>query len=82
MYDIGRQFFLWEMAVAIAGHIIGINPFNQPNVEITKVLTKQMVADYTKTGALPNERKSLESDQICVYGSVKANTAGEALIVS
>jgi len=79
LYDIGRQFFLWEMAVAIAGHIIGINPFNQPNVEITKVLTKQMVADYTKTGALPNERKSLESDQICVYGSVKANTPAEAL---
>jgi len=80
LYDIGKQLFLWEMAVAIAGHIIGINPFDQPNVEIAKVLARQMVADYTKKGALPDERKSLESDRISVYGSTKANTIGEALV--
>jgi len=80
LYDIGRQFFLWEMAVAIAGYIIGINPFDQPNVEMAKVLARQMVANYTQTGALPTEKKLLESDRICVYGSIKAKTAGEALM--
>jgi glucose-6-phosphate isomerase len=79
LYDIGRQFFLWEMAVAIAGHIIGINPFDQPNVEMAKMLARQMVADYTKKSALPSEGKSVDSDQICVYGSIKDNTPGEAL---
>ena len=80
LYDLGRQFFLWEMAIAIAGYIIGINPFDQPNVEMAKVLARQMVADYTEKGVLPSERKSLESDRICVYGSIKANTASEALM--
>ena len=80
LYDIGRQFFLWEMTVAIAGHIIGINPFNQPNVELAKMLARQMVADYTKKSVLRSERKSLESDQISVYGCIKANTPGEALV--
>jgi len=80
VYDIGRQFFLWKMAAAIAGHIIGINPFDQPNVEIAKVLARQMVTNYTKNGALPTERESLESDRISVYGSTKANTTGEAMM--
>jgi glucose-6-phosphate isomerase len=79
-YDIGRQFFLWEMAVAIAGHIIGINPFDQPNVELAKALAKQMVANYAEKDASPTERKLSDSDQLCAYGSIKANTAGEALM--
>lgn len=57
-YDLGQQFFLWEMATAIAGHIIGIHPFDQPNVEAAKVLARQMVAAYTQTGKLPNGNTS------------------------
>ena len=52
-YDLGGQFFLWEMATAVACHRLGINPFDQPNVEAAKVLARQMVAEYTATGALP-----------------------------
>jgi glucose-6-phosphate isomerase len=79
LYDIGRQSFLWEMAVAIAGHIIGINPFDQPNVEMAKALARQMVANYVEKGVLVTEKKLLESDRISVYGTIKASTAGEAL---
>jgi transaldolase/glucose-6-phosphate isomerase len=52
-YDLGGQFFLWEMATAVASHRLGINPFDQPNVEAAKVLARQMVAEYTEKGALP-----------------------------
>jgi glucose-6-phosphate isomerase len=79
LYDLGRQFFLWELAVAIAGYIIGINPFDQPNVEIAKMLARQIVADYAEKGAFLNEKQLLESSGISVYGSVKANTLDDAL---
>jgi transaldolase/glucose-6-phosphate isomerase len=53
VYDLGGQFFLWEMATAVASHRLGINPFDQPNVEAAKVLARRLVAEYTDTGALP-----------------------------
>jgi transaldolase/glucose-6-phosphate isomerase len=53
-YDLGRQFFLWEMATAVAGYRLGINPFDQPNVEAAKVLARQLVAEYKEKGALPS----------------------------
>ncbi|TEU14783.1 MAG: bifunctional transaldolase/phosoglucose isomerase, partial [Anaerolineales bacterium] len=51
LYDLGGQFFLWEMATAVAGHRLGINPFDQPNVEAAKVLARRMVAEYMQKGA-------------------------------
>ena len=53
-YDLGAQFFLWEMATAVAGHHLAINPFDQPDVEAAKVLARRMVAEYMETGALPS----------------------------
>jgi transaldolase/glucose-6-phosphate isomerase len=55
LYDLGEQFFLWEMATAVAGYRLGINPFNQPDVEAAKVLARQAVAAYSQTGALPED---------------------------
>ncbi len=52
-YDLGLQFFLWEMGTAVAGHLLDINPFDQPNVEASKVLAREMVAAYLQEGALP-----------------------------
>lgn len=52
-YDLGGQFFLWEMATAVAGNRLGIQPFDQPNVEAAKILARQMVATYQKEGELP-----------------------------
>jgi transaldolase/glucose-6-phosphate isomerase len=55
LYDLGEQFFLWEMATAVAGHRLGINPFDQPNVEAAKVLARQAVTAYRETGQLPED---------------------------
>ncbi len=52
-YDLGRQFLLWELATAVAGHFLRINPFNQPDVEAAKVLAREAVAAYADTGKLP-----------------------------
>jgi len=52
-YDLGGQMFLWEVATAVAGYHLGINPFDQPNVESAKVLAREMVAAYMEKGALP-----------------------------
>ncbi len=54
LYDIGAQFFLWEMATAVAGSIIGIQPFDQPNVEAAKVQARKMIDAYQKSGSLPS----------------------------
>ncbi len=52
-YDLGGQFFVWEVATAVASYFLKINPFDQPNVESAKVLARKMVAAYEKTGQLP-----------------------------
>ncbi len=52
-YDLGEQFMLWEVATAVASHLLRINPFDQPNVEAAKVLARQAVAAYAETGRLP-----------------------------
>jgi len=53
-YDLGKQMFLWEMSTAVAGYHLGINPFDQPNVESTKQRAREMVQAYIETGALPS----------------------------
>jgi transaldolase/glucose-6-phosphate isomerase len=79
-YDLGGQFFLWEMAIAVAGHCMGINPFDQPNVEAAKVLARKLTAEYKEKGSLSAETPSLVSDAIAVYSDVHANTPEDALI--
>lgn len=52
-YDLGGQFMLWEMATAVAGHVLGVHPFNQPDVESAKVEARNMVQAYSQQGKLP-----------------------------
>lgn len=62
IYDLGGQFFLWEFATAMAGYVLGINPFDQPNVETAKVQARSFVDVYTKSGNLPkSEGQSLNT---------------------
>jgi glucose-6-phosphate isomerase len=81
LYDLGGQLFLWEMAVAVAGHCLGINPFDQPNVEAAKAGARQIVAEYREKGSLPAETPSLEDEDIAVYGEAQGSNPGEALTV-
>jgi transaldolase / glucose-6-phosphate isomerase len=52
-YDLGAQLYIWELATAIAGYLLGIQPFNQPNVEAAKKLARKMIAAYQASGELP-----------------------------
>jgi len=54
-YALGQEFFRWEIATAVAGSIIGINAFNQPDVEASKVETRKLTSEYESTGSLPPE---------------------------
>ena len=76
-YDIGGEFFLWEMATAIAAHRIRINPFDQPNVESAKNRAREMVASYRSKGTLPELIPSLHFDGIKVYSDCAANSLEE-----
>jgi len=79
VYDLGAQFFLWEMAVAIAGHCLGINPFDQPDVESAKVRARDMVSQYKGKGSLPMGDPALSADDIAVYGDAAGSNPGQAL---
>jgi len=59
VYDIGQEFFRWEIATAVAGSILGINAFNQPDVEASKVVTKSLTSEYEKTGPSQPKRQFL-----------------------
>ncbi|MBI2911018.1 MAG: transaldolase, partial [Chloroflexi bacterium] len=78
-YDLGGEFLRWEIATAVAGRRLGINPFDQPNVESAKVLTRQMLAAYQQTGALPALAPTIDADGIRVYGDIAARGPGEEL---
>ncbi len=59
-YNLGQEFFRWEIATAVAGSIIGINAFNQPDVEASKIETKKLTSEYESNGSLPAEKPVLE----------------------
>ena len=67
IYDLGQEFFRWEFATAVAGSIMGINPFNQPDVESAKVEARKLTTEYEETGALPKEIPFYEEDGIKLF---------------
>jgi transaldolase/glucose-6-phosphate isomerase len=67
VYDLGQEFFRWEIATAVAGSIIGINPFNQPDVEASKIATRNLTTEYEKTGSLPAESPVLEDGGVKLF---------------
>jgi transaldolase/glucose-6-phosphate isomerase len=66
-YELGQEFFRWEIATAVAGSIIGINAFNQPDVEASKVETRKLTAEYEKTGSLPPESPFFEDKNVKLF---------------
>ena len=78
-YDLGGQMFLWEMATAVAAHIMGINPFDQPDVEATKTHTNRMIAEFRENKGWPAPRPALSLTACEVYGDVSARTLPAAL---
>ena len=71
IYDLVQEIFRWEIATAVAGSIIGINPFDQPDVEASKVATQELTAEYEKSGTLPLETPIFNADGIKLYTDPK-----------
>ena len=69
LYEIFGQFFSWEVATAVAGSVMGINPFNQPDVESAKIETRALTTAYEQTGKLPEREPVLEDQGIKLYVS-------------
>lgn len=67
-YQLSAEFFRWEIATAVAGSILGINPFDQPDVEFSKVETKKLTTAFEQTGKLPDEAPLFEENGIKVFG--------------
>ena len=70
-YSLGEEFFRWEIATAVAGSVIGINPFDQPDVEAAKIATRKLTAEYEMQGSLPPEAPIFESDGIRLFTDPK-----------
>jgi len=81
IYELGAEFFRWEIATSVAGSILGINPFNQPDVEASKVATRNLTSEYEKTGSLPAEKPFFEDAGIKLFTDDK-NAAALAKTVS
>ena len=73
-YDLGAEFFRWEIATAVAGAIIGINAFNQPDVEASKIATRNLTSEYEKTGSLPAEKPVIEDSGVKLFTDEKNAT--------
>jgi len=74
IYNLGQEFFRWEFATAVAGSIIGINAFNQPDVEASKIATKKLTSEYEKSGSLPAETPFFEENGVALFTD-ETNTA-------
>ncbi len=64
---LGQEFFRWEIATAVAGAILGINPFDQPDVEASKAATRELTAAYERAGALPAETPIFAADGLQLF---------------
>jgi transaldolase/glucose-6-phosphate isomerase len=74
-YHLGQEFFRWEMAIAVAGSVLGINPFDQPDVEASKVKTRELTAAFEKTGALPPEEPFFAAGGITLFADPRNREA-------
>ena len=70
-YNLGQEFFRWEIATAVAGSIMGINAFNQPDVEASKIETRKLTSEYEATGKLPPEAPFFEDKGIKLFADEK-----------
>ncbi len=74
-YDLGAEFFRWEFATAVAGAILGVNPFDQPNVQESKDNTKRLLAEFRAAGKLPEAEPIFAGGPILLYGDAATAAA-------
>jgi len=64
VYRIGAEFFRWQFATAVAGAVMGIHPFDQPNVQLAKDMTDAVLAEYLESGSLPARKPSASVEEL------------------
>ncbi len=79
IYDLGKQYFLWEFVTAVAGWVMQIQPYDQPNVEQAKIVARQMMNAYQEKGKLPELIPAFEEKGIKIYGNLKSNSIDKVL---
>ena len=79
IYELGAQFFIWEMVTVIASWVINIQPFDQPNVEEAKIIARKMMAEYFEKGELSKLNPVLEGNGIKVFGETTATNVAEVI---
>ncbi len=79
--DIGQEFFRWEMATAVSGAILGIDPFDQPDVELAKKKARRLMEEYEVSGEIPQETPLFSNSdyEICATKELSSATEEEAL---
>ena len=70
-YDLGGEFFRWQFAAAVAGAVLGINPFDQPDIEGAKIAARKLTGEYGKTGALAAQTPFREGDGLALYADAR-----------
>jgi transaldolase / glucose-6-phosphate isomerase len=66
-YGLGQEFFRWEIATAVAGSVLGINPFDQPDVEASKIKTRALTDAFEQEGALPAEAPVVLDTEMAIF---------------
>ena len=78
-YDLGGLLFLWEMATAVIGHVLGIQPFDQPNVEKAKIRAREVVRAIQTSGSLPAVKPIVSDGGLSVFGDFGASSVSDAV---
>ena len=78
LYDLGKEIYKWEIATAMAGSVLEINPFDQPNVQLAKTLANESMEEYKKTGRLPIEKPAIIQDNISLLGNFTSSDIKQA----
>ncbi len=78
---LGGEFFRWEFATAVAGAVLGINPFDEPNVTESKENTRRVLGEFRDTGRLPTGDPLAQEGQLTLYGdsALRLTAGGEGL---
>ncbi len=77
LYDLGGEFLRWELATALSGYFLHINPFDQPNVESAKILAREKTEMFRKEGKLPQPQPVAQSEGLAVYGNMQGQSVKE-----
>ena len=80
--DLGSEFFRWEFATAVAGAVLRINPFDEPNVAEAKDKTKALLAAYAASGKLPEPAVVAENEAVAIFTKKFIRTSAAAVVRS